>query len=56
MCLEERLAEGESFTSIAIAILYRILFILYRDLVPCFVIARGVSKKLEWIFQFHFQR
>jgi len=34
----------------------RALFGLYRDLVPCFVIARGGSKKLVWTFQFHVPR
>jgi len=50
------MAEGETFTSIVLAMLYRLLFNLYRDLVPCFVIARGGSKKLVFTFQFHVPR
>ena len=49
-------AEEESFTSFLIAMNYRLLINLYRDLVPCFVIARGGSKKLVWTPQFHVSR
>ena len=51
-----QVAEEETFISLVITILYRLLFNLYRDLVPCFVIARGGSKKLVWNFQFHVPR
>ena len=51
-----QVAEGETFTSLVIAMNYRLLFNLYRYLVPCFVIARGGSKKIVWTFQFHVPR
>ena len=54
--MEVCVAEGETFTSLVLAMIYRLLFNLYRDLVPCFVIARGVSKKLVWTFRFHAPR
>ncbi len=44
------LAEEETFTSLVLSAQYRILFKLYSDLVPCFVIARGGSKKFVWTF------
>jgi len=39
-----------------LAVHYRLLFNLYRDLVPFFVIARWGSKKLVWTFQLHVPR
>ena len=49
------LAERETFTSKVLAKIYRLIFNLYRDLVPCFVIARGGSKKLVGTPNFMFQ-
>ena len=46
------LAEEETFISILIARYYRSLIILYRDLVPCFVIARVDIKKLRCSLKF----
>ena len=46
------LAERETFTSLVLAIRYRVLLILYRDLVPCFVIARVDIKKLRCTLKF----
>ena len=54
--MKRKLAEEEAFTSFLLATHYRLLFNLYRDLVPCFVIARRGSKKLVWTFQFHVPR
>ena len=54
--MKRKMAEEDTFTPLVIAINYRLLLNLYRDLVPCFVIARGGSKKLVWTFQFHVPR
>ena len=48
-----QVAEGETFTSLVLAIYYRVLLILYRDLVPCFVIARVGMKKLRCTIRFY---
>ena len=56
MIFYDLMAERETFTSIVLTKLYRLLFNLYRDLVPCFVNARGGSKKLVGAPQFHVSR
>ena len=54
--MKQKLAEEETFTLYVIAMHYRLPFNLYRDLVPCFVNARGSSKKLVWTPKFHVSR
>ena len=54
--INTQVAERETFTSIVLTMLYRLLFNLYRDLVPYFVNARGGSKKLVGKPQFHVSR
>ena len=48
-----QVAEGEKFTSFVIAMINIALLILYRDLVPCFVIARVGMKKLRCTIRFY---
>ena len=50
--MEWRLAERETFTLLLFAMNYWPIIILYRDLVPCFVIARVDIKKLRCSLKF----
>ena len=43
ICQEVRLAEEVTFTLLLFAMHYGPIIILYRDLVPCFVVARATS-------------
>ena len=47
------MAERETFTLFLFAMHYGPIIILYRDLVPCFVIARGGMKKLRCTIRFY---